>query len=51
MFGTEYELFTKKQFYTILENPAPTASELIEQIKRELDNLVAGAPQFDDIKP
>ena len=43
------ELFTKKQFFKILENPAPTASELIEQIKSELDNHVAGAPQFDDI--
>ena len=43
------ELFTKKQFFTILENPAPTASKLIEQIKSKLDYHVAGAPQFDDI--
>ena len=49
MFGTEYELFTKKRFYSILENPAPTASELIEQTKSELDNHVAGAPEFEDI--
>ncbi len=49
MFGTEYELFTKKRFYSILENPAPTASELIEQITGELSIHMDGAPQFDDI--
>ena len=43
------KFFTKKQFFTILEKPAPTASKLIEQIKGELDNHMDGAPQFDDI--
>jgi sigma-B regulation protein RsbU (phosphoserine phosphatase) len=47
--STENEFFTKKQFFRILENPAPTATKLIEQIKGELDNHVGGAPQFDDI--
>jgi serine phosphatase RsbU (regulator of sigma subunit) len=47
--STENEFFTKKQFFTILENPAPTATKLIDQIKGELDNHVGGAPQFDDI--
>ena len=43
------EFFTKKQFFTILENPAPTASKLIEQVKDELGNHMDGAPQYDDI--
>lgn len=43
------QFFTKKQFFTILENPASTASKLIEQIKGELDKHMGGAPQYDDI--
>jgi sigma-B regulation protein RsbU (phosphoserine phosphatase) len=42
-------LFGKKRFLTLLEKPAPTASELIEQIKLELFNHIDNAPQFDDI--
>ena len=45
----EKELYTKKRFLTILENPAPTASELIDQIKADLFAHVKDAPQFDDI--
>lgn len=43
------QFFSKKQFLTIFENSALTASELIEQIKGELSNHMDGAPQFDDI--
>ncbi len=43
------EFFTKKRFFKILENPAPTASKLIEQIKCDLYNHMDDAPQFDDI--
>ena len=43
------ELYTKKRFLSILERPAPSASELIEQIKADLFNHVKDAPQFDDI--
>lgn len=43
------KLFTKKQFLTLLEKPASTASELVEQIKRSLHNHIGTAPQFDDI--
>ena len=43
------ELYTKKRFFSILENPAPTASKLIEQIKIDLYNHMDDAPQFDDI--
>jgi sigma-B regulation protein RsbU (phosphoserine phosphatase) len=43
------EFFTKERFFAILENPAPTASKLIEQIKSELYNHMDNAPQFDDI--
>jgi sigma-B regulation protein RsbU (phosphoserine phosphatase) len=42
-------LFGKKRFATLLENPAPTALKLIEQIKVELFNHIDNAPQFDDI--
>jgi sigma-B regulation protein RsbU (phosphoserine phosphatase) len=43
------DLFGKKRFATLLEKPAPTASKLIEQIKRELFSHIDNAPQFDDI--
>ncbi|CAB1057448.1 Serine phosphatase RsbU, regulator of sigma subunit [Olavius sp. associated proteobacterium Delta 1] len=43
------KLFGKKRFLTLLEKPAPTASELIEHIKHELFNHIDNAPQFDDI--
>ena len=45
----ENEFFTNERFFTILENPAPTASELIEQITIDLFNHIDDAPQFDDI--
>ncbi|MGD8945804.1 MAG: SpoIIE family protein phosphatase [Desulfobacterales bacterium] len=43
------ELFTKKRFLSLLEKPASTATELIEQIKIDLFDHIANAPQFDDI--
>ena len=43
------ELFTKERFFSLLDNPAETASQLIEQIKNELFNHIGDAPQFDDI--
>jgi len=43
------EFFSKRRFFSILENPAPTASKLIEQIKVDLSNHMDDAPQFDDI--
>ena len=43
------EFFTKKRFFKILKNPAPTASKLIDQIKGELYNHMDDAPQYDDI--
>jgi len=43
------KLFTKKRFLSLLEKPAPTATDLIEQIKIDLFDHIAHAPQFDDI--
>jgi sigma-B regulation protein RsbU (phosphoserine phosphatase) len=43
------EFYTKKRFISVLENPAPTASKLIEQIKTDLFNYIDEAPQSDDI--
>ena len=43
------ELFGKKRFLSLLEKPAPSASELIEKIRLELFNHMDNAPQFDDI--
>jgi phosphoserine phosphatase RsbU/P len=43
------KFYTKGRFFSILENPAPTASKLIEQIKIDLYNHMGNAPQFDDI--
>lgn len=45
----EEKLFGKKRFLSLLEKPASTASQLIEQIKIELFNHIDNAPQFDDI--
>jgi sigma-B regulation protein RsbU (phosphoserine phosphatase) len=45
----EKEFYTKKRFLKILEQPASTASGLIEQIKTDLVKHVNDAPQFDDI--
>ena len=45
----EKRLFTKKRFLSLLEKPASTAPELIEQIKTDLFNHIDNAPQFDDI--
>jgi sigma-B regulation protein RsbU (phosphoserine phosphatase) len=42
-------LFGKKRFKALLETAAPTASELIDQIKYNLFQHIANAPQFDDI--
>ena len=43
------KLFTKKRFLKILEQPASSASGLIEQIKTDLFKHVNNAPQADDI--
>jgi len=43
------EFYTRRRFFSILENPAPTASKLIEQIKIDLYNHMDDAPQSDDI--
>jgi len=45
----EEKLFGKKRFLRLLQKPALTASQLIEQIKIELFNHIDNAPQFDDI--
>ena len=45
----EEKLFGKKRFMHLLQKPALTASQLIEQIKIELFNHIDHAPQFDDI--
>jgi sigma-B regulation protein RsbU (phosphoserine phosphatase) len=43
------KLYSKKRFLSLLERPASSASELIDQIKADLFKHVNDAPQFDDI--
>ena len=43
------EFYTKGRFFSVLENPVPTASQLIEHIKIDLYHHMDDAPQFDDI--
>jgi len=43
------KLFGKERILSLLEKPAPSASELIEQIKSDLFVHIDQAPQFDDI--
>jgi sigma-B regulation protein RsbU (phosphoserine phosphatase) len=45
----QQKLFGKKRFLALLENPSPTAAELLEKIKSELFNHIDNATQFDDI--
>ena len=45
----ENKLFSKKRFLSLLEKPAVSASQLIEQIKIDIFNHIGDAPQFDDI--
>ncbi|MGB3636140.1 MAG: GAF domain-containing SpoIIE family protein phosphatase [Rivularia sp. (in: cyanobacteria)] len=43
------KLFTDKRLQTLLEQPSPSASELLERVKSNLFNFIDDAPQFDDI--
>jgi sigma-B regulation protein RsbU (phosphoserine phosphatase) len=43
------ELYSRARLISILENPAPTASKLIEQIKIDILKYIDDAPQSDDI--
>jgi len=43
------ELFTKKRLQSLLKQPAPTASDLLERIKTDLFIHIDNAQQFDDI--
>jgi len=45
----ENKLFSKKRFLSLLEKPAASASQQIEQIKIDIFNHIGDAPQFDDI--
>jgi sigma-B regulation protein RsbU (phosphoserine phosphatase) len=45
----ENKLFSKERFLSLLEKPAATASQQIEQIKIDLFKHIGDAPQFDDI--
>jgi sigma-B regulation protein RsbU (phosphoserine phosphatase) len=45
----ESKLFSKKRFLSLLEKPATTAAQQIEQIKTDIFNHIGDAPQFDDI--
>jgi sigma-B regulation protein RsbU (phosphoserine phosphatase) len=45
----ESKLFSKKRFLSLLEKPAATAAQQIEQIKIDIFNHIGDAPQFDDI--
>jgi len=45
----ENKLFSKKRFLSLLEKPAASASQQIEQIKINIFNHIGDAPQFDDI--
>ncbi|MGL5035821.1 MAG: PP2C family protein-serine/threonine phosphatase, partial [Microcystaceae cyanobacterium] len=42
-------LFTKERLTSLFEEPAATASEMMERIKEALFGHIADAPQFDDI--
>ena len=43
------ELFSKERFLSLLQKPAATAAQQIEQIKTDIFNHIGDAPQFDDI--
>ena len=43
------ELFTKKRFLSLFEQPSVSASSLLEKIKTRLSTHIDIAKQFDDI--
>ncbi len=43
------ELFTNQRLRSLLEQPAASASDLLERIKTNVFNHIGDAPQFDDI--
>lgn len=43
------QLFTDKRLQTLLEQPSPSASQLLERVKSNLFKFIDDAPQFDDI--
>ncbi len=43
------DAFTKKLLMKLLADPAPTAEELIDKIKNQLNEYISGENQFDDI--
>ena len=43
------QLYTKDRFLSLIDQPASSASELIERIEADLSIHVGNAPQFDDI--
>ena len=45
----ENQLYSKNRFLSLLEKPAATASQQIEQIKSDIFNHIGDAAQFDDI--
>jgi phosphoserine phosphatase RsbU/P len=44
-----HEFFTDKRLRSLLGQPAPSASALLERIKTNLFDHIGNAPQFDDI--
>lgn len=45
----QHEFFSQKRFLALLEQPAPSAAELINRIKSAIFEHIDNAPQFDDI--
>ena len=43
------DFFTKERLQSLLEQPAASASELLERVKTNLFVHINDAPQFDDI--
>jgi len=48
-FGPDGELFSRKRLWSLLQNPAPSASLLLEQVKASLFGHIGDARPTDDI--
>ena len=48
-FGPDGELFTRKRLWSLLQEPAPSASQLLERVKASLFAYIGDARPTDDI--
>jgi sigma-B regulation protein RsbU (phosphoserine phosphatase) len=47
--AVDKSFYTEKRLLSVLSDPAPSATALVERVHDALNQFIAGAPRFDDI--